>query len=95
MIKLGFSHRSGYLSERIPCFEDDIDYIGRDVNSCVDTLTETPEDCQILCQDDPQCNFFVWIKSSHRRKNQCCFKNKIKRKMERRGMISGPKFCPG
>ena len=91
----GFRHRAGYAAKPIPCFDDDVDYIGRDVNSCSETLTKSPDDCQFLCQDDPKCNFFVWIKSSHRKKNQCCLKQRRTIKMKRRGMISGSKYCPG
>ena len=90
-----FRRRAGNVSKPIHCFEDNVDFIGRDINSCSETITKSPEDCQFLCQDDPNCNFFVWIKSTHRKKNQCCFKQKKKRKLKRHGMISGPKYCPG
>ena len=77
------------------CIEDNTDYIGRTINKCSETITNRWEECQLLCKDNPYCNFFVWMKSSHHMKNQCCLKDKIKRKIKRKGMKSGPKFCLG
>ena len=99
---IGFHRRAGltpqdyyHYAKPTSCFQDNVDYIGRYVNSCSETITKTPQDCQLLCQDDPKCNFFVWIKDGHRKQNQCCFKRNKMRKMKRPGMISGPKYCPG
>ena len=77
------------------CVEDDTDYIGRTINKCSETITSHWEECQLLCQDNPFCNSFVWMKESHSMKHQCCLKDKIQRKTKRRGMKSGPKFCLG
>ena len=90
-----YSYFLEYNKENETCIEDETDYIGRTINKCSETITNNWEECQQLCQDNPFCNFFVWMKPSHKMKNQCCLKDKIQRKINRRGLKSGPKFCLG
>ena len=61
--------------------------------------TETPHECQHLCQDLVECTRFTWIAPGHEgkwnnRRNRCCLKvNTNKNPIAAKGRISGPKFC--
>ena len=61
--------------------------------------TETPHECQILCQGLEECEEFTWIAPGYEEnwkngRNRCCLKiNKNQNPITAKGRISGPKFC--
>ena len=66
------------------------------MNTCIEVITDTIKSCQVLCQNDPACNFFVWAaKTFTDSKNKCCLKDQVSKKIDRKGVMSGPKFCSG
>ena len=70
--------------------------MGNDLNNCRDK-TDTPEQCQELCQKTPGCVQFTWLDSNFHedsRFKQCCMKNKLNSDyIPTTGLISGPKRC--
>ena len=61
------------------CFENNTDYIGVYTNICIQVDTDTIEACQIVCQKDPSCNFFVWTRNTYKdSKNKCCLKDQVR-----------------
>ena len=77
------------------CFEEGIDYSGGDVHDQTYPHTESPLDCQRLCQKDAKCFFWTWTKPTHHDPNICYFKSKIANRTNDYNTISGPKFCDG
>ena len=86
------------------CFMVDTLYKGNDILGDCDLQpenwkTETPQECQILCQDLEECTDFTWIAPGHEGKwkngrNRCCLKTSRNRNpIATKGRISGPKFC--
>ncbi len=51
----------------------------------------SPNDCQSLCQSEPECNVFTY-KLSYK---ICYLKTKISTKAYNSDAVSGPKTCPG
>ena len=86
------------------CFLVDTLYKGNDMLGDCDLQpenwkTETPQECQILCQDLEECTDFTWIAPGHEGKwkngrNRCCLKtSRNENPIATKGRISGPKFC--
>ena len=78
------------------CYEENIDYSpGNHFKVHLDIAHA--EDCQLLCQQDPNCKYWTygeesWHKSWLRRR--CWLKN-VKENVEPYvGVTSGPKNCP-
>ena len=54
------------------------------------SLKDSAEDCQKLCQEVDECNYFTWRKNTR----YCWIKDKKTNKAkEIYGTVSGPKFC--
>ena len=66
------------------CFETDTDFYGNNVGEQYDI--ENPKDCQTLCQNNNECNF--WTLS-----NSCWLKTTDSGRQSKLGVTSGPKFC--
>ena len=86
------------------CFLLDTKYKGNDILGNCDLqpanwTTDTPHECQILCQDLKECTGFTWIAPGHEGewkngRNKCCLKtSKNDNPIAAKGRISGPKFC--
>lgn len=87
------------------CFEEDTVYKGKplkDVNPIRDV--ESALDCQVLCQENPECEYFTWNSGTgggnwnKKNKNTCWLKSiqgSIKMNCGKKcsGKTSGAKFC--
>merc|ERR1712018_649040 len=84
----------------LACFEQDTGYLGapRGSNGVgrVDGIP-TAYECQVACQNEPDCEFFVWNSPDWRsRQGRCYFKKNDNGRVQgprQAGRISGPKFC--
>ena len=67
---------------------------GNNIGQCVET--ETPEECQKLCQSTNMCVQFTWFDKNFSEAlayKYCCLKQSINRYQYAPGIISGPKDC--
>ena len=60
-------------------------------------LIESPEDCQVQCQNDADCEFWVWNgPNSKANKFTCWLKSSDEQSSTSVGKVSGPKTgCAG
>ena len=65
-----------------------MDYPGRDT-SPTPLLTSSPENCQILCQNFPGCQFFRFVTND----NNCYLKYEKSTEIASTTGFSGPSFC--
>lgn len=85
--------------EGIDCYDVNVDYRGNDLNNGNETLTDTPEECQQLCQDNKKCVAFTWVMPNvlegvlKDRGNECWMKYAKATPMATRNVISGPREC--
>ena len=82
------------------CFTQDGDFIGNPVRGIKDfhiCEIESPEDCQVQCQNDADCEFWVWNgPSSNANKNTCWLKSSNEQSSMSVGKVSGAKTgCEG
>lgn len=79
------------------CFTQDNDFIGNPVRDIKDFHIDeiySPEDCQNQCQNDIDCQFWVWNgPNSNGNKNTCWLKASDAELAVRNGKVSGPKCC--
>jgi len=77
------------------CFMQDNDFVGNPVRGIKDfhiMLIESPEDCQVQCQNDADCEFWVWNgPSSKANKYTCWLKSSDEQSTTSVGKVSGPK----
>ncbi|XP_023327401.1 salivary plasminogen activator alpha 1 [Eurytemora carolleeae] len=74
------------------CYERNKAYFGNKlINSRDDQVTDSPERCQIECQETNGCKAFTWTLGS----NRCNLKSAVagENKIDREGKISGPVHC--
>ena len=81
------------------CFLKDVKYDGEVINACND-VTQSPEECQYLCQLMNGCTGFTWTNNeyygSQEEQKQCCLKGDvILSHIVEKGIVSGPKYCFG
>ena len=83
------------------CFINGVTYDGNPIaeNSNTPTFTNvnTPEECQVKCQEWPndECKFFTWNSDSvPKNKNTCWLKSQKGIGKPKLGKMAGPKFCP-
>ena len=91
-------YSSGYISGH--CFTQDNDFVGNPVRGIKDfhiMLIESPEDCQVQCQNDADCEFWVWNgPNSKANKYTCWLKSSDEQSSTSVGKVSGPKTgCAG
>ena len=73
------------------CFEDETEYIGRDIAG-INLETETPEKCQTECIKEETCNAWTFDWDG----TLCKLKYAVAEKgTANPSTISGPKFCFG
>ena len=81
------------------CFDQNVDYRGNDLNKGYETLTDTPEECQQLCQDNEKCVEFTWVMPNvlegvlKGRGNECWMKYAKATRIAMQNVVSGPKTC--
>jgi len=75
------------------CFEEDVGYPHNDIGS--PTQADSPEDCQIDCQNSNECQFWTYNPSSVTKSKQpeCYLKTSKGSPESRTGVTSGPKYC--
>ena len=81
------------------CFLKDVEYGGENINACND-VTQSPEECQDLCQLMNDCKVFTWINDEYsgyrEEQKQCCLKGyAINSNINEKVVVSGPKHCFG
>ena len=78
------------LAQPTNCFEHDMSIDGGNTISSNQTfLSYGPEECQKLCQDSSECNYFVFDPTT----KHCMLKRSDAFKFFKRGTQVGPKFC--
>ena len=83
------------------CFEEGVAYSGIDLNADPNDLYYAKgrgtrisvKECQELCQQEPNCNFFTFKTSHSGAKGVCELKGSKQVTNEKTGSISGPKTC--
>lgn len=81
------------------CFAEKGRYSGTDIlaSRIEETRAIDVQDCQVKCQSDPECNFFLFFDKNHyqRFKHLTCrlLRSKGQLKLDQLGHVSGPKFC--
>lgn len=67
------------------------------INEICSDKTDTPHQCQNLCQKTHHCKQFSWYENDFdKRGKECCLKSKDNAKIIaviKPGVVSGPKFC--
>ena len=79
------------------CFEENIDYVGNDLNNQTSDTNyslgyenlESAKDCRELCQDTNGCLGFTWESYN----KTCSLKSAMEGKRSQEGAISGKKYC--
>jgi len=82
------------------CVENNIDYLGDDINGCT-LIVDSASECQAACAENDACSYFTYISQAFTRdpnwRKKCCLKNgQGERKVEAdwsTGLQSGPKQC--
>ena len=81
-------HQHGYIAD---------DYAVRGLKDFHINLIFSAEDCQLQCQLDPDCRYWVWNSPSyaHGNINTCWLKASNDKSRESLGKVSGPRNCSG
>ena len=82
-----------------PCFMKHTNYKGINLNTCFG-VTQSPEECQRLCQSKSGCSKFTWVSPDYiptsDRHGECCLKGgRNPNYIAQHGIVAGPKFCLG
>ena len=78
------------LAQPTNCYEQDMSIDGGNTTSSNQPfLSNGPEECQKLCQDSSECNYFVFDPTT----KHCMLKRSDAFKFFKRGTKVGPKFC--
>merc|ERR1711915_1116442 len=83
------------------CYTEGGQYTGTSINKPEETLTDTAEDCQRLCQyydslDGPACVGFSWVDAQHsfeEIRNRCTAWSYIYGILVDYHYVSGPTYC--
>ena len=84
------------------CLQLNTDFHGGDLNTvCTSQPTnwkrETPDECQLLCQQTDGCELFTWIGPDDdwiEARQRCCLKTKVNQvPTVCYGAVSGTKYC--
>jgi len=89
-------HRDCVDSPEAPCLLENIDYYGNDLADKMVPGVSTGEACQVICQEEPKCEFFSWVSRSHTwiaGRGNCYLKSSNTGMQVNKGTFSGPKVC--
>ena len=88
-----------YLNISGNCYLEDNDLVGNPVRGIKDYhihLINSPGACQIQCQADDDCQFWMWNGPNARaNKNTCWLTTSNEHSTTQVGKVSGPKLCSG
>ncbi len=73
------------------CYENNINYIGTNLPNQPVTNISSPLQCQLQCQMNPVCTFFVYQTYSR----DCYLQNELINSVSEIGYVSGNRTCAG
>ena len=77
------------MVESLKCFEKDMHIDGGNIQNSKNEFLSSGSDCQKRCQDNLECNHFVFDQLT----NQCILKRSDAAKSYKVGSLIGPKYC--
>lgn len=78
------------------CFQNDVDFIGTNLNQEHSLKTQDAETCQKMCQNNDGCFFWTWATDNYfdaAYRKDCYLKKSSIQAQNQYGTISGPKNC--
>ena len=82
-----------FISETAKCFDKGIDYNGDDIEGGVHRNIKTLSDCQQLCKNTEECQYFSYM-SKGLYPQTCFMKHGKGTPTAYTNIVSGPKQCP-